>query len=213
VARIRSILVVIAVTAVAAPATAIAAVLAPAALTHAREIRKAVNTRYRNMPDRNLVVREAKPLAPVGWTLTLWVEDPVEPFRVVEADNGIFFSICSPRATCPYPRRGARPAVAFTPRRIALELALRTFLGTSVSLVVVALPTAEPVWLVAERDDLLGSVDPRALVDRLTDHSAVDDTEFRNLVDRLTLSRLFRPLPILPLPDRTFYAAAFRTTR
>jgi hypothetical protein len=212
--RIRLILAVAAAAAVTAPASAIATVLAPDALTHAREIRAAVNARYRHAPGRKLVVTEATRIAPVGWTLTLWVGDPVEPFRVVPAENGIYFSICSARATCPYPPRwAALHAVAFSPRRLALELALRTFLKTSVSVVVVALPTAEPLWLVVEREDLLGSADARSLVDRLIDHPTVGDTELRNVVDRLTLSRLFRPLPVLPLPDRTFYAASFGTTQ
>jgi hypothetical protein len=164
-----------------------------------------INARYRLMPGRKLVVTEATSTGVVE-SLTL-VTDPLEPWRVVPADNGIYFAICSARAKCPYPVGSAAwPAVAFLPRRQGLELALRTFLETSVSLVVVALPTAQPVWIVFERDDLLANINAPAVVDQLARPPAAINPPLRELVDRLTRPRLFRPLPILPPPDDTIYA-------
>jgi Protein of unknown function (DUF4242) len=192
------------VAALPAPASATSA-LAPEALTRARVIRAEINARYRLLAGRKLVVTEATSTGVVE-SLTL-VTDWLEPPRVVPADNGIYFAICSARATCPYPGRSAAwPAVAFLPRRQALELALRTFLETSVSLVVVALPTAEPVWVVFERDDLLANIDAPALLGELATQPALADTELLDLIDRLTRPHLFVPLPILPPPRDTMYA-------
>ena len=136
------------------------------------------------------------------------METRTRAWSSLTADNGIYFAICSARATCPYPARSAAWRVGtFLPRRQALELALRTFLETFVSLVVVALPTAEPVWVVFERGDLLANIDARAVLDQLAWHPAVIDPPLRELVGRLTRPRLFVPLPILPPPDDTIYAA------
>jgi len=157
------------------------------------------------LPGRKLVVTEATSTGVVK-TLTL-VSDWLELARVVPADNGIYFAICSARARCPYPTRSAAwPAVAFLPRRQAIELAVRTFLETSVTLVVVALPTVEPVWVVFERDDLLANIDAPAVHHQLASKPAVVAPPLRELVGRLTRPRLFRPLPILPPPDDTIYA-------
>lgn len=189
-----------------APATATASI-EPAALARARVIRAEVDSRYRLLPGRKLTVTEATSTGVVE-TLTL-LTDLFELPRVVPADNGIYFAICSARAKCPYPARSAAwPAAAFLPRRQALELAVRTFLETSVSLVVVALPTAQPVWAVFERDDLLAKIDAPAVLDQLAPHPAVIDTPLRDLVDRLTRPRLFLPLPILPPPRGTIFAVS-----
>ena len=123
---------------------ATAPTLAPEALTRALAIRAAINARYRQLPGRKLAVTEATSTGVVK-SLTLMSYGPGLP-RLVPADNGIYFAICPARASCPYPARSAAwPALALLPCREALELALRTFLETSVTLVVVALPTAEPV--------------------------------------------------------------------
>jgi hypothetical protein len=194
-----------AVAALPASASAATAALAPEALTHARVIRAEINAHYRLVPGRKLVVTEATTTGVVE-SVTL-VTDWLEPPRVVPTDNGIYFAICSARAKCPYPARSAaRPALAFLPRRLALELALRTFLETSVSLVVVALPTAEPVWVVFEREDLLANTDAPAVLGRLASSLALTDPPLRRLVGLLTRPRLFVPLPVFPPPDDTFYA-------
>lgn len=185
--------------------------LEPEALAHARQVRAAVTARYRLLPGRRLVVTEATSTGVVR-SLTL-ITDWLEPWRVVPADNGIYFAICSARAKCPYPARTAAwPVEAFLPRRMALELALRTLLETSVNLVVVALPTARPVWVVVERDDLPASVDAPAVLDSLASNPAATDPPLRELVDRITRPRLFVPLPILPPPDDTIYAVGLPLT-
>jgi hypothetical protein len=192
-----------AVAASPAPASATTSALAPETLTRARVIRAEVNARYRLMPGRKLVVTEATSTGVVE-SFTL-LTDPFEPLRVVPADNGIYFAICSARAKCPYPARSAAwPAIALLPRRQALELALRTFLKTSVSLVVVALPTIKPVWVVFERDDLLANINAPALLDQVAKQPAIAETDLG--VDQLTRPRLFLPLPILPPPRDTIYA-------
>ncbi|HSI98542.1 MAG TPA: hypothetical protein VK926_09280, partial [Gaiellaceae bacterium] len=188
-----------------------ASALEPEALAHARLVRAEVTARYRLLPGRRLVVTEATSTGVVG-SLTL-ITDWLEPWRVVPADNGIYFALCSARAKCPYPARTAAwPVEAFLPRRMAFELALRTLLETSVSLVVVALPTARPAWVVVERDDLLASADAPAVLDSLASNPAVTDPPLRQLVDRITRPRLFVPLPILPPPDDTIYAVGLSPT-
>ena len=188
----------------ATAASETAAALEPQALTRARAIRAEVSARYRLLPGRKLVVTEATTTGVVE-TLTL-VTDWLDP-HVVPADNGIYYAICSLRARCPYPRRSAAwRALAFLPRRQALELALRTLLETSVSLVVVALPTAEPVWVVFERDHLLSSIDGPAALEQLAASRTSVQPPLRKLVDQLTRPRLFAPLPILPPLDDTIYA-------
>jgi hypothetical protein len=194
-----------AVAALPASASATTSALAPEALAHARAIRAEINAHSRQLPGRKLVVTEATSTGVVESVtlVTDWLELP----RIVPADNGIYFALCAARAGCPYPAQSAaRPAAAFLPRRLALELALRTLLETSVSLVVVALPTAEPVWVVFERDDLLATIDAPAVIDQLASSPAVTDPPVRGLVGRLTRPRLFVPLPIFPPPDDTFYA-------
>jgi hypothetical protein len=181
--------------------------LAPEALTRAHAIRAAMNARYRQRPGRKLAVTEATSTGVVK-SLTL-MSDGLQLARVVPADNGIYFAICPARASCPYPARSAaRPATDFLPCREAFELALRTFLETSVTLVVVALPTAQPVWIVFERDDFVADIDTPAVRDQLASNPAVLDLPLRELVRQLTWPRLFAPLPILPPPDDTIYAVS-----
>jgi hypothetical protein len=181
--------------------------LEPQAVEQARVIRAEINAAYRRVPGRKLVVREATSTDVVE-TLTL-VTDWLEP-RVVAADRGIYFAICPARASCPSPGRSAAwPAGAFLPRRQAVELALRTFLETSATLVVVALPTTEPLWVVLERGDLLTRVDASAMLDQLASNPAVSDAPLRELVLRLTRPHLFVPLPILPAPRDTIYVVPF----
>lgn len=208
----RKTLLALAAAAVAAGAAAAFPVPSPAtvsmereALARARVIGAEVDARYRRVSGRKLAVTEATTTGVVQ-SLTL-VTDWLELPRIVPADSGIYFAICSAGATCPYPARSAAwRALAFLPRRQALELALRTFLETSATLVVVALPTAVPVWIVFERGDLLASIDAPSVLDQLAGDPAIADTLMRDLVGRLTRSRLFLPLPILPPPDDTIYA-------
>jgi hypothetical protein len=127
--------------------------LQPDALARAKAIRAEVNARYRRVPGRKLVVRDTL-RAGVVESFTLFGPG-VDGARTVSAANGIWFAICVARARCPYPgRRLARPAADFLPRRLALELAARTFAETSADLVAVGLPTPRFTLLVVQRAEL-----------------------------------------------------------
>lgn len=177
----------------------------PSALNHAQTIRAQVAARYQRLPGRKLRVTEATTTAVVD-SLTL-MSSSFESSRLVPADNGIYYSICPPRASCPYPARSASwPLAASLPRRLALELALRTFSETSASLVVVSLPTAKPVWAIFERGDLLSATELPAAVARFDGDPRLVDAALLEIVDRLTRPRLFRPIPVLPPSRETIYA-------
>jgi hypothetical protein len=167
------------------------------ALARAQAIRTEVTARYRPLSGRKLVVTDATIMGGDSF-LALWSHDWLDG-RIVPVNGGIFFDICSARARCPYPARWAAWRVAaFMPRRQALELALRTFLETTVNLVVVSLPTAQPVWAVFERDDLLANIDAKAGLDQLASSPAVIEPPLRELVGRLTRPRLFAPVALGP---------------
>ena len=88
--------------------------------------------------------------------------------RVLAADNGVYYAICPVRATCPYPAtRFARPAADLATRRLALELALSTFLETSADVVAVSLPTPRFIVIIVERAELAREVDLPALANAL----------------------------------------------
>jgi hypothetical protein len=163
-------------------------------LAHAQVIRSEINARSRSLPGTRLRVTEASPTGVVD-SLTL-VDDLRELPRVVSARNGIYFAICTVRSHCPYPARSSSlAATAPAPRRLALELALRTFEETAAALVVVSLPTTRLTWLVFERDDF----------DRAAGVFAMD----ADFVEGLTLPRLFVPIPVLPPTHETIIAASF----
>lgn len=165
--------------------------LEPRTLAQARVIRAEVDARYRRPPGRGLAVTEVSSTSVVA---SLTLVEPLALPRVVPADNGIYFAVCPVGATCPNPVRAASvPAAAFLPRRLALELALRTFAETSATLVVVALPTARPVWIVFERLEVLAEVE---LLDAVATRALR-----REVVDRVTRPRVFAPLAIVPLSE------------
>ena len=171
--------------------------LDPRALTQARKIKADITARYARGP--KLTVTEASPTGVIESFLLLSA-DFLE-LRVVSADNGIHYAICPVRATCPYPGpRAARPPSAFIPRRQALELALRTFLETSATVVSVSLPTPEYVFFLLERDELRG-VDMAALAKALAGNPARSPASLlRRTVDEITRPRLFVPLGLEPTP-------------
>jgi hypothetical protein len=106
-------------------------------------------------------------------------------------------------ARCPYPaRRFARPAADFLPRRLALELALRTFLETSATVVAVSLPTPRFILFVVERDELAGEVDMATLAEALSgDPARRLAASLRGTVDRITRARVFVALGLMPTPN------------
>jgi hypothetical protein len=182
-----------------------AAGLEPASLPRARMIRAQVDARYRSLPGRRLAVREATSMG-VFESVTLW-DDLSQLPRVVPADNGIYFAICRARARCAYPGRSASwPAAAVLPLQQALELALRTFLETSANLVVVSLPTAQPVWAIFERDEFLASIDAPAVLDQLARTPGGLDRSQQAALIRLARPRLYRPIPLLPPTRETILA-------
>jgi hypothetical protein len=131
--------------------------------------------------------------------------------RIVPADNGIYFAVCPVRAVCPYPGlRFARPAADFAPRRLALELALRTFSETSANLVVVSLPTPRFTLFVAERSQLAHTVDMPALAKALGgDPARAPARSLQGLVDELTRPRVFVAIGLEPTPSGENTLSAF----
>jgi hypothetical protein len=183
-------------------ATAVAASgsLDPLTLSQARRIKAEITARYVGPAGPKLAVTEASPTNVVESFLLLTPD--LLGLRVVSADNGIHYAICPVRATCPYPGpRAARPANAFNPRREALELALRTFLETSASVVSVSLPTPDYVFFLIERDELRG-VDMASLARALSSNPArTPAASLRRIVDEITRPRLFVPLGLEPTPN------------
>ena len=187
--------------AVVAASTAIAASssLSPVVLSHARAIKTEISTRYVRGP--KLRVTEASPTDVIESFLLLTAD--FLGLRVVPADNGIHYAICPVRAVCPYPGpRSARPASGFAPRRLALELAVRTFLETSASVVSVALPTRDYVFFLIERDELDQTIDMNALARTLSGNPVrAPAASVRQIVDEITRPRLFAPLGLEPTPS------------
>jgi hypothetical protein len=170
--------------------------LDPAALSRARTIKVEVTARYVRGP--KLAVTEASSTDDLDFYLLLTPD--LLGLRVVPTDNGIYYAICPIHAICPYPAaRSARSPFSFSPRREALELAARTFLETSATLVAVSLPTSDYVFFLVERDELAREVDIAALVKQLSGNpNRAPATSLRHTVDELTLPRLFASLALEP---------------
>jgi hypothetical protein len=160
-------------------------------LARAETIRAQLDARYRQSPGPGLRVTEAGSTDVVG-TFALLMPDLLEA-RFLPADNGIWYAICPVRATCPYPaRRFSRSAAALAPRRLALELALRTFLETSADVVGVSLPTPIFIALIVDRAELEREVDIRALARALSgDPARALPASLQTLVDTITRPRVF----------------------
>jgi hypothetical protein len=190
-----------AVAMVTATTSAASPKLDPLALAHARKIKADVSARYMRPGGPRLTVTEASSTGVIESYLLLTAR--LDELRVVSADNGIYYAICPMRATCPYPgMHVARPPTAFNPRRLALELALRTFLETSASLVAVSLPTERFILFIVERDELAREVDMPALAKALGGNPArALASSLRRVVDEITRPRLFVPLRLEPTPS------------
>jgi hypothetical protein len=182
----------------AARASARPAMLDPRALAHARKLRVRIAARYLSL---GLRVTEASSTG-VLESFTLLSSD-LQETRVIPAANGIYYAICARGATCPYPkRRLARPAEDLSSRRLALELALRTLLETSVDVVVVSLPTSTITLLIVERDELVREVKMRDMVEALGTHPARTPTAAQaRVVDRTTRPRVYLQLGLEPTPS------------
>jgi hypothetical protein len=161
-----------------------------ASLAQAGTIQAEVDARY-----PALRVTEASSTAVID-SVTLFTAES-DP-RVVPAENGIYFAVCPIRARCPYPGRVARAPSAFAPRRLALELAVRTFLETEADLVLVSLPTPRFVLLVFERAEFDASAISE---DIANDPRRQASLQLRSVVDSTTLRRLFGPFALEPCPN------------
>jgi hypothetical protein len=123
--------------------------------------------------------------------------------RFVSAEGGVWYAMCPPGGICPSPApRLARPAASYLPRRLALELALRTLLETDATIVAVSLPTPRIVAVVVERDELAREVDLAALSRRLAGEPLLDPPAWlRRSVDELTRPRTYLYLGWEPGPS------------
>jgi len=163
----------------------------PDALVRAQAIRAQIDARYRRKAGPALAVTEASTTGVVE-SFTFLTSDLLG-VRIVPAEDGIYFAICPVRATCPYPaRRHARRAADLLLRRMALELALRTFLETSANVVAVSLPTPRFILFIVEREELARDVDMLALASELSDDPARADADWpREVVREVTRPRVF----------------------
>lgn len=193
--RVLAVLVAVGLAATTAGGAAGSPSLGPDELAHVRTIRSDLSARY----GPELVVTEASSTGVLeSYTL---LSPRLDGARVVLAEGGAYFAICTRGATCPYPTRARRPA-AFQPRRLALELAVRTLSETTADLVVVSLPTERYVVLVVERAELVGAVGLPALARALRGHPGRAPAAWlRRIVDRVTRPRLFVPLALEPTPS------------
>jgi len=174
-----------------ARASSTASELTPQSLRHAQTIRAELDVRYRAPRRGGLAVTEASSTGVVE-SFTLVTSDLLET-RVVPAGNGIYYAVCPARASCPYPaRRHARPAGDLGARRLALELAVRTFLETSVDVVAVSLPTVRFIAFIVERRELVKEVDLAAVAKAL-EHGPSQSLSpsVQAMVDRVTRPWIF----------------------
>jgi hypothetical protein len=164
-------------------------------------IRTQIDARYRGLQGRGLAVTEATSTGVVE-SFALLTPDLLET-RLLPADNGIWYAICPVRATCPYPARSfARSAADFVPRRLALELALRTFLETSADVVAVSLPTPRFIAFIVERRELAREVDMPTLAKALSgDPSRALSVSLERIVHRVTWPRVFLFVALEPTPS------------
>jgi len=183
------------------PASPSAASLEQKSLARAQAIRSQLDARYRAMPQRGLRVTEASSTGVIE-SFELLTTDLLET-RVLPADNGIWYGTCTRRAICPYPApHSARPAGDLVPRRLALELALRTFLETSVDVVGVSLPTAQFTAFIVERTELAREVDLSTLAEALAgDPSRALAASLARVVDRVTAPRVFVGVGLDSMPS------------
>lgn len=187
-------------TSIAAPALSSAEASRPESRS-LQVIRTEINARYRHLTNGALAASEATSTSVVE-SFALVSSDLLET-RLVPADNGIWFAICPVRARCPYPARPfARAASDRVLRRMALDLALRTFVETSADLVAVSLPTTRFIAFVVERQDLAREVDLRSLAAALGVSPRRPLTaSVENIVHRVTRPRVFLFAGLEPTPS------------
>jgi hypothetical protein len=161
-------------------------------LTSANAIRADVHAQMQLLPGVQL--RLTPPTSTDSIDSFMLLSEDLLGQRFVPAAAGVWYSICARRGPCVSPApRLTRPAADHVPRRLALELAVRTFLETDAPVVAVSLPTPRIVVVIFARDELEREVGLGTLASRLgreRPHIAPSD-ELRNLVDTLTLPRTY----------------------
>jgi hypothetical protein len=170
------------------------------AVPRAESIRLEVSSRYARSGNDGLEVTEASSTGVVE-SFTLLSAHLTEA-RIVPAGNGVYYSICPVNAECPYPeRRFAHSAASFVPRRIALELAVRTFQEMSADVVAISLPTRRFVLIIIERtefaQDELSSL-AKALARSRRQSASV---ALHRLVDRATRPRVYAVIGLESTPS------------
>jgi len=143
-------------------------------LERARRIAREVETRQRPAGPRIDVTDVSLTLVVASVELGA---SGAQPGRTIPADRGVHFAVCpAGTVSCATAERRNTPRAVPAAGRIGLELALRTFLETSASLVVVSLPRAErrPTALVFERSFLRG-IDADALLRQLGEDATAGD--------------------------------------
>ncbi|HSI98740.1 MAG TPA: hypothetical protein VK926_10295 [Gaiellaceae bacterium] len=172
-----------------------------ARLARAQSIRAELNTQARLVPRPAFTIRESTTMYPLE-SLTLLTEDLFER-RFVSAERGIWYGMCPLEGICPSPApRLARPAADVLPRRLALELAVRTFLATDAEVVAVSLPTPRTVAFVITREELVNEVDLRTLLAALRAEQVPETSSvLRKVVNELTLARTFLFVGFEPGPN------------
>lgn len=167
------------------------------AVSFAESIRLEVSSRYARSGGPGLEVTEASSTSVVE-SFTLLSANLADA-RIVPADNGVYYAVCPVRAKCPYPaRRFAHSAGSFLPRRIALELAVRTFQETSANVVAVLLPTTRFVLFIIERSDLDLSLLAGPLA--RNPHRPAP-AALRMLIDRTTRPRVYEVIGLEATPS------------
>jgi hypothetical protein len=144
-------------------------------LQRARGIAREVETRHRPAARTRFDVTDVS-LTLVVASVELGASGS-QPARSIPADNGVHFTVCpAGTAMCAGPGRGVSRRASSAAGRVGLELALRTFLETPATLVVVSLPRAKgrPTALVFERSFLRG-IDAQALLRQLGEDATAGD--------------------------------------
>jgi hypothetical protein len=214
---IATLVVVFAVGTVVSTARGASPATSPATLARAASIRDEVNTQIRLLSGAGLSVTEATSTDMID-SFTLLSADLFDA-RFVSARGGVWYTICPDRALCPYPAsRLSRPASDRLARRLALELALRTFLETDAPVVGVSLPTPHFVAVILEREELARRVDMTVLASALREEPLLDPpraalakahgrdralnpiTPLQRAVDELTRPRTYLFLDFEPGP-------------
>jgi hypothetical protein len=171
-------------------------------LARAQTIRADAHARMQRLPGAQL--RLATPTTTDEIEAFMLLSEDLLGQRFVAAANGVWYSICARRGPCVAPApRLTRPAADHVARRLALELAVRTFLETDAPVVTVSLPTSRVVVVVLARDELAREADLDSLASRLRRQPLhiAPSAGLRNLVDTLTRPRTYVYLGLEPAPN------------